>query len=159
MKPRVYVETSVVSYLTAWPSNNVIIAARQQITQEWWATADLRFERVVSEVVLREASGGDPNAAHDRLQALTGLTILDLSSEAANLANLLIGLSILPLKAEDDAAHIAIAATNNIEYLLTWNFKHIANPSIQNLIVQTIITEGYSPPVLLTPEEHMELLQ
>ena len=156
MKPRVYIETSVVSYLTAWPSNNVIAAERQRITQVWWATADVRFERVVSEDVIDEISQGDPDAARDRLAVLESITRLSPTPEAAILVQLLIESGTMPKKAAEDATHVAIAVTNKVEYLVSWNCKHIANPTIRMQIETICRNAGYLPTILCTPQELLE---
>ena len=127
MKPTVYVETSVVSYLTARPSRAFRVAARQRATRGWWNGAAERFELVASELVLAEASAGDPAAARARLAALETVRLLDPFPEAERLAEELLASGAIPRGAETDAAHIAIAAVGGIDYLATWNFKHIAN--------------------------------
>ena len=121
MKPRAYIETTVVSYLTAWPSRDVVIAGYQQTTREWWQDAADRFELVASELVINEASAGDADAAQDRLAALESVTLLDATEESAELAQQLIDAGAIPEKAAEDAGHIAIAVTNGVDYMVTWN--------------------------------------
>lgn len=128
MKPRVYVETSVVSYLAARLSRDVVILGNQVVTREWWRDAAERFELVVSALVFEEAGDGDPQAARDRLAVLEPLTVLDASDESIALATALTQVHALPAGAAQDAAHIAIAVVNGVEYLATWNLRHIANP-------------------------------
>ena len=111
MNPKAYIETTVVSYLTAWPSRDVVIAGYQQVTREWWRDAADRFELVASELVINEASAGDADAARDRLAALESVSLLDATEEAAKLAQQLIESGAIPEKAAEDAAHIAIAVT------------------------------------------------
>lgn len=134
MNPKAYIETTVVSYLTAWPSRDVVIAGYQQVTREWWRDAADRFELVASELVINEASAGDADAARDRLAALESVSLLDATEEAAKLAQQLIESGAIPEKAAEDAAHIAIAVTNGIEYLVTWNCRHIANATMRSQI-------------------------
>ena len=119
MKPKAYIETTVISYLTAWPARDVVVAGHQQITRDWWQNAADRFELVASELVVNEASAGDPDAARDRLAALDSVTLLDATEESLELAQQLLESGTIPEQAPEDAAHIAIAVTNGIEYLVT----------------------------------------
>ena len=155
MKPKVYIETTVVSYLTGWPSRDLIVAAHQQITREWWQ-ARTRFDLYVSQIVIREAGGGDPEPAALRLKAVEGIQVLELSPEARSLAKQLITEGPLPEKAELDALHIGIAVVNGMDYLLTWNCTHIANAAMRHMIEAVCRSMGYEPPVICTPEELME---
>ena len=156
MKPKAYIETTVVSYLTAWPSRDVVIAGYQQTTRDWWRNAADRFELVASELVINEASVGDADAARDRLTALESITLLDATDQAAGLAQQLIEFGAIPKKAAEDAAHIAIAVTNGIEYLVTWNCRHIANATMRIQIEQVCRNAGYEPTIICTPDELME---
>ena len=156
MKPKVYLETTIVSYLTALPSRDLITAAHQQITQQWWNTQRTRFDLFVAPPVMQEARVGDPEAAARRLAALHGIPLLALSEEATGLAQALIAPGPLPVNAVVDALHIAIAAVNGVHYLLTWNCTHIANAEIRSDIEDVCRAHGYEPPVLCTPEELLE---
>ena len=129
--PTAYIETSVVNHLTAHPSRNVVVAAYQEVTREWWRDAAARFQLVVSELVRAECSAGDPTAARARLQVLEGVTLLDATRDAEHLVNRLIDLGAVRRDAVVDAAHIAIAVTNGVEYLVTWNLRHIANAAMR----------------------------
>ncbi len=155
MKPRVYVETSIVSYLTARPARDIVIAGRQQSTRDWWATAPRRFELVVSDLVLQEAAGGDPAAARARLDALASFVRLDATA-AQELTERLVGTGALPERAAPDAAHVAVAAANGIDYLVTWNFKHIANAAAKRRIETACRHAGFECPVICSPDELME---
>ena len=155
MRPKVYLETTIPSYLTAWASRDLVKAAHQQITREWWQHR-ARFDLYISQLVLREASGGDAEAARLRLEALKGVTVLALSPAASALAQQLVQQGPLPGNAVADALHIAIAVVNGMDYLLTWNCAHIANAAIRHRIEATCRASGYEPPVLCTPEELME---
>jgi predicted nucleic acid-binding protein len=155
MRPKVYLETSVVSYLTAWPSRDLVKAAHQEITREWWG-ARSRFDLYVSQLLLREASGGDPEAARLRLESVSGISVLTANPEASVLAQQLISQGSLPAKAAVDALHVAIAVVNGIDYLLTWNCAHIANAAMRHKIEAVCRQAGYEPVVLCTPEELME---
>ncbi len=156
MKPTVYIETSVVSYLTARPSRDVVVAAYQQITREWWRTAADRFDLVISALVLSEAQGGDPQAARARMNALKAMPLVEATPEAEILAQRLIDEKAVPRQAADDAAHIAIAVTNGMSFLVTWNFRHIANAEMRSRIERTCTQAGYAPPVICTPNELLE---
>jgi hypothetical protein len=156
MQPKVYLETTIPSYLTAWPSRDLVKAAHQQITREWWQNRT-KFDLHISQLVLREASGGDAEAARLRLEALRGIPVLALSPAASALAQQLVQQGPLPENAVADALHIAIAVVNGMDYLLTWNCAHIANAALRHRIEAICRASGYEPPVLCTPEELMEV--
>lgn len=155
--PRVYVETSIVSYLTARPARDVVIAGRQQSTRDWWETAAKRFDLVVSELVREEAAVGDHDASRARLAALAPLTTLAAPTEALELARRLVRAGALPERAVQDATHIAIAAVHGVEFLVTWNFRHIANAMSRPRIESVCRGAGLDPPVLCTPEALVEV--
>ena len=155
MKPRVYLETTIPSYLTALPSRDLILAAHQQITRDWWDRR-ARFELFVSDLVIREAGAGGEEAAARRLQATGEASVLPLSTEATALARALVNEGPLPAKAAIDALHIGIAVTNGMDYLLTWNCTHIANATMRSRIEAVCRLRRYEPPVICTPEELME---
>lgn len=152
MKRRIYLETSVISYLTARPSKTIIGAAHQQITAAWWEQRD-RYSLVVSEAVIRECAAGDPEAAKKRLALLADIPILRMNEQIAALARALVERSIVPRKAAEDAIHIATATVYNVDYLLTWNCRHIANPDIQRGIGLHLDEQGLYMPFICTPEE------
>ena len=152
MKPTVYVETTVPSYLTAWPSRDVVRAGEQQVTRDWWARR-AEFELRVSSLVLLECGAGDSDAAALRLAALDGVAVLAQSAEAEALADTLLREVPLPAKAAADALHIAIAAVNGVAYLLTWNCTHIANAVLRPSIEASCRQLGYEPPVICSPKE------
>ncbi|MSR59892.1 MAG: DNA-binding protein [Planctomycetaceae bacterium] len=156
MKPKLYLETTVVSYLTAWPSRDIVIAAHQQIAKEWWKSCSDRFEVVASILVLQEASAGDEAAARDRVAILDQIPLLGESNEALELAQQLIDAAAIPQKAVDDAVHLAIAATNGVDYLVTWNCRHLANATTRRTIEAVCRAAGYQPPIICTPEELSE---
>jgi predicted nucleic acid-binding protein len=153
MKESVYVETTIVSYLTAWLSRDLIRAAHQQITQEWWQSRRQDFEIFISEFVINEASLGDKVAAEKRIEALEGIPLLDVNLEVEQLAKNLISNKALPQKSVTDALHISVAAVHEINYLLSWNCKHIANAEMQKIIGKICIENGYNCPIICTPEE------
>ncbi|MBK1725156.1 type II toxin-antitoxin system VapC family toxin [Thiocystis violacea] len=152
MKRRVYLETSVISYLTARPSKTIIGAAHQQITLAWWdKRAD--YDLFMSELVLRECAAGDPDAARKRLEIIENIPLLVATEESYQLADNLLKKGIIPAKAAEDSLHIAIATTHSVDYLLTWNCKHIANPELQRKIMDYLIEQGQFLPFICTPEE------
>ncbi len=156
MKPRVYIETTVISYLTARPARDVVVAGHQQSTRDWWTTASERFELVISELVRQEAGAGDPEAVLTRLTLLASLSSLDATAEAQELAERLVSARAVPETAMRDAAHIAIAAANGVEYFVTWNFRHLANAVTRPRIESVCRQAGLESPVICTPEELME---
>jgi len=157
MKPKVYIETTIISYLAARPSRDLIVAGHQQITHEWWQTARPSFAAVSSQLVAREAGAGDSEAAAARLALLTGLTLLEISEEALTLAQRLLQAKAIPQDFPEDALHVAVAVVNGIEYLLTWNYKHLANAGMRSKIEATCRELGYEAVVICTPEELMEV--
>jgi predicted nucleic acid-binding protein len=156
MKAKVYVETSVISYLTSRPSRDLVIAGHQQITQEWWQNYRETFDLVASQLVIQEASAGDAIAAEQRLEILEQIELLATTEDALTLAQAFLDFKIMPQKAAEDALHIAIAVTNGIDYLLTWNCKHIANAIIRREVERICRYKGYEPVTICTPEELRE---
>jgi hypothetical protein len=155
-KPRVYLETSVVSYLTARRSRDLLIAAHQQVTIDWWDTQRQKFRLVGSQLVLQEASMGDPEAVQRRLKILDSVTFLDIDDETKSLANQLIKAGVMPSEYPEDALHISIAVVNGVEYLLTWNYKHMVSAKIRSSVEGLCRQIGYEPTLICTPEELME---
>ncbi|MCX7096662.1 MAG: type II toxin-antitoxin system VapC family toxin [Methylococcales bacterium] len=156
MKPTVYIETSIISYLTSRPSNDIRVAANQNATIEWWETRRPAFDLYVSEFVLTEAGFGHPDAASRRITVLKAIPELTTVEDVRVLGKALIAKGSLPVKAEIDAYHIAVAAVHGIEYLLTWNCTHIANASMRPKIESLCREFGYEPPIICTPQELME---
>ena len=155
-KPRVYLETTIASYLTAWRSRDLVMAANQETTREWWANRSGAFELFVSQTVIKESSAGDQDAAQRRLEFLKPFPRLDITDEVEALAAKLIADVPLPPKAQADALHIAVAAVNKMNYLLTWNCTHIANATLRSRIEAVCRSQGYEPPVVCTPQEMLE---
>jgi hypothetical protein len=153
MPPTVYIETSIVSYLAAHPSRDLITAAHQQITHTWWQKQRPGFLIFASQVVLDESAAGDPQMASKRLEILKNVPLLEITPEVAELAATLITRLPLPPRAGADAAHIAVAAYHGMGFLLTWNCSHIANAALRPRIERICREQGYSAPVLCTPEE------
>jgi hypothetical protein len=153
----VYVETSIVGYLTARSRDAVIFQARQELTRNWWQSRRKHYELVVSQLVLDEAAGGDDEAAAERLRLLAGIPLLDAADRRIDaIADELLAAHLLPEKARSDATHVAIATVHAVDYLLTWNCKHIANADILPKIYRLLTDLGYLPPLIVTPEEFSE---
>jgi predicted nucleic acid-binding protein len=152
MTPRVYIETSIISYLTARTSRNVVAAGKQKITRDWWR-GRREYGLVTSEIVHREASAGDLRASARRLEALRDIPVLGITDEVTRLADDLLMKGALPKRASDDALHISIAAVCSIDYLLTWNCKHIANAIMRATIEEICRSSGLRPPTICTPME------
>jgi predicted nucleic acid-binding protein len=148
----VYVETSVISYLTARRSRDIVISAHQQLTRRWWRSRS-SYRLFVSQIVRDEAGVGEQAARLRRLRALRGIPALAITDEATRLAGELVRRRALPKKATVDAFHIGIAAAHQIEYLLTWNCKHIANATMRGTIEEICRSAGLTPPIICTPEE------
>ena len=154
MMPKLYLETSVISYLTARPSRDLILAAHQQITRDWWDFKRQNFQIFVSQLVIQEAGAGDSEAAQKRLQALENIPLLDLTQEVLALAKALLDDGILPTRAKEDALHLAAAAVHKMDFLLTWNCRHIANPDIlRRIILWHSDSSIHQFPVICTPAE------
>jgi hypothetical protein len=156
LKPKVYIETSIPSYLTAWHSRDLVVAGNQESTKEWW---DRRqdFELFVSEFVLEEVAAGDPQAAAERLKALDGIPEIEVTDQVAVIAEALLLQVSLPSKARLDALHIAIATLGGMDYLVTWNCTHIANPAFRHKIEAVLRSFGFEPPIICTPQELLEV--
>lgn len=153
MKPKLYRETTVPSYLTARPSRDLIIAGHQQITREWWQQRRESFQIFVSQLVVDEVSAGDPAAVRERLSMIEGLPLLDITPEVEPLASALLKARVLPRKAATDAAHIALAAVHGMDLLVTWNCVHIANAVMAKAVAKVCEDHGFECPVICTPEE------
>lgn len=157
MVERVYIETTVVSYLTAGPSRDLIVAGHQQITQDCWDNRRGDYELCVSQLVIQEAGDGDPQAAQERLDVLATMTMLEINEEAIELAEELVHAGAMPAKAGNDALHIAVAALHRVPYLLTWNCRHMANATLRVQIESVCASKGFKAPIICTPEEMMEV--
>ena len=156
MRPKVYIETSIIGYLTARQSNDIRAAANQNATLEWWDIQRPKFDLLISEFVTAEASLGDSEAAQRRLMVIAEIPELEATEEVRLLGQTLISQGAIPQKAGIDAYHVAIAAVNGLEYLLTWNCTHIANAIMRPKIEAICRSCGYEPPIICTPQELME---
>jgi hypothetical protein len=149
----VYIETSILGYLTARPSRDIVVAANIEVTKEWWNTRRGDFQLYSSQAVVKETSQGDVVIASQRLEILANLSLLDLNQAVLDLAEQFLERSNLPAKADIDAVHIAVATVHGMDYLLTWNCKHIANAQIQGKLAEISLDFGYELPILCTPYE------
>jgi len=153
MKPKVYIETTIISYLASKPSRDLITAAHQQITHEWWETRLADFEVYISQFVLDEAGAGDADAAARRLTLLGSFPLLDATPEALELARALVERGAIPPRKATDAAHIAVATVHHMQFLLTWNCTHLANAEVLAQVQAICAALGYAAPIVCTPEE------
>jgi hypothetical protein len=151
----VYLETTVVSYLVSRPSRDLLVAAHQQATRDWWFEQRRNFECYVSQAVLDEASAGDPEEAKTRIAAISDFPLLEITEEAESLAAAILASGAIPGEALRDAAHIAIATLSRMDYLLTWNCRYLANAQVIRRVAIVCNKEGYDMPVICTPEELM----
>ena len=149
----VYIETSVVSYLTARPTSNLVVAAWQKTTSDWWDTHRSRFDIRTSDLTIEEAGRGNPQAAARRLEALDGIAILPITEAAVELSAALLAGRALPVNAQNDAIHIGVSAAHGVDYLLTWNFRHLANAETRDTIRNVCERQGYASPEICTPSE------
>jgi hypothetical protein len=150
---KVYLETTIPSYLVGRPSRDLIVAAHQQITLDWWSQARAKFDLFISEAVLEEIRGGDPSMAARRLKIVEGLPILSLRDNVRDLVRIYDGQLGLPPHARADVLHIAFAVSYELDYLLTWNCKHIANGRVIQRLGDLNLRLGRATPVIVTPEE------
>jgi len=155
MKQRVYIETTIVSYLTAMPSRDLILRAHQDVTREWWNEKRGLYELYTSQFVLDEAGAGDSGAAKGRLDTLSGVAQVPVTEEAVALASEMVAGGLLPRRAGTDAAHMAMATVHNLDILLTWNCRHLANGAILGRIGRFVRGKGYEMPIVCTPDELM----
>ncbi len=151
----VYIETSIVSFASAWPSRDLETAALQQQARDWWTTERPKFEVVTSQLTLDEASAGDASAAADRLKLLDGLPLVEINADTEALASRLLAAHTMPAKAAADALHVAAAALGGVKYLLTLNCKHIANAHELPRIYQVLNHEGLGQLLICTPAEFL----
>jgi len=154
-KKIVYIETSIVSYLTARPSSDLLAAAWQKVTIDWWDTQRDRFDLFASDIVIEEAGRGDDLAATLRLEALAGIPLLAIADEVLALSEALIKEGALPKEAVGDSLHIALSAVHGVDYLLTWNYRHINNAERKPIIRKVCLANGYGYPEICTPQELM----
>ena len=155
MKSRLYLETTIPSYLTSRPSRDLIVAGHQQVTREWRGRRRDNFRLYLSQLVIDEVSAGDPAAARERLKTVKDVPLLDITPEVTELAPGILASGKVPRKAAADAAHIAIAAVHGMDFLMTWNCVHIANATNVRALALICREHGFDCPVICTPEELM----
>jgi hypothetical protein len=149
----VYIETTVVSYLVANPSREAVLAAHQQLTRQWWQYQRAAYQCLVSDETLAEAARGDAEQARLRLEALQGLPVLAITAEVENLADAVLQSGSLPPAARSDAIHLAAATLAGVDFLLTWNCRHLANPHLQKPLRGVMAARGLPMPEICTPIE------
>ena len=150
---RVYIETTIPSYLAAWPSRDLLQAARQQITHDWWSNHRQNYDLCICQTVIDEAEAGDADAAERRMPFLHNLPLLDLTEAVNDVAKAIMDSALLPQKAARDAIHIGVSSVHGIDILLTWNCRHIANAAIMKELGAIVAACGHAMPILCTPEE------
>lgn len=153
-KPTVYLETSTISYLASRPATDPIRKAKQILTHRWWEQSD-KFDLFISQTVFEEIVLGDMKAAEERLTVVENIRLLPLTPAVQNLADALIDSRAIPREVRLDANHIACAAVHGIDFLITWNQKHIASEKKRDQIRAIISEFGFRPPRILTPEAHL----
>ena len=151
--PSVYLETTIASYLAAQPSRDLIMAAHQQITHDWWLTARDRFDLYISDAVLNEIRAGDPDAAARRLAIVNGLPVLQLNEDVRNLVHEYDRRLGLVGRARADLPHFAFAVAYQMDYLVTWNCRHIANGEVIRRLLDANAALQRPTPLVVTPEE------
>jgi hypothetical protein len=150
---RIYIETTISSYLAAWPSRDLLQAARQQITHDWWNKERAKYELCISQTVLDEAAAGDADAAQRRLSYLQDVPLIDLTAAVNDVAKAIMQSGLLPQRATRDSIHIGVSSVHGIDILLTWNCRHIANAAIIKELGAIVKDCGFELPILCTPEE------
>ena len=150
---RIYIESTIPSYVVARPARDLLQAARQQLTRDWWDFQREKHELYISQVVLDEIAAGEQAMARRRLELIAGISVLDLIPAAESLAEEILQSGLLPAKADSDAAHIALATVHDMDILLTWNCRHIANAAIEVPLRRLVQSKGYELPGICTPEE------
>jgi len=151
----IYIETTIIGHLGGRILSDSLVAARQQVTRDWWEHQSPNYQRYISYLVIDECSAGNSTAVDERLRLIANLDVVGGSKDADTLANALLNSKAIPETEPRDAMHISLAATNGIRYLLTWNFKHIANARLRMKIEETCRANGFEPPIICTPDELM----
>jgi hypothetical protein len=149
----VYVETTIIGHIAGRVHPDPIVAGRQQVTRDWWRDHAPAYNLFISQLVIEECSEGNPSAAAERLEVVKDLDLLQLTDDVDDLTDALIAERAVPASEPRDAFHIAIAAVNGVDYLLTWNYKHIANATLRGRIEQVCRDAGFEPPIICTPDE------
>ena len=153
MLPSLYIETSVISYYTARVSRDLVVAGHQQVTQDWWKNDLPRFDAFISDPVLEEITKGDPSAVRNRLTAVERFAVLEVTPDAEELASIYAQAMALPASAWLDALHLAVASLNGMEYLVSWNCRHITSGRVRKVVHEINEDRGVDSPIICTPEE------
>jgi hypothetical protein len=156
MKPTVYIETTIISYLTCWPSRDIHRLSHEMLTRDWWTKHRGLYQLVTSDFVIGEAQRGDPSAAAERMSALADIPVLAATPQVEELGSELARALQLPPRARLDALHLAISAIYGTDFLLTWNCTHLANGNLTYKIEEACLNAGFRAPRILTPELLME---
>ncbi len=152
-KPTVYIETTIPSFLTSRPSSDLVVAGKQEVTRQWWENRKNNYHLFVSQFLLDEVSGGNPEVAQKRIKVVEGIDLLEVDDEVIRVVKMIMSSGLLPAKAETDAAHIAVASRHGIDFLITWNCTHIANAEIMSKLNYIVAETGYFLPTICTPDE------
>ncbi len=153
---RIYIESTIPSYVVARPARDLLQAARQQITKDWWDLKRHEHELFIGRLVLDEIGFGEPQMARRRLELVADLALLQATREVRELTRTIMGSRLLPAKAVGDASHIALAIHHKMDILLTWNCRHIANAFILGRLRRLVEAAGYATPTICTPEELLQ---
>jgi hypothetical protein len=153
---RIYIESTIPSYVVARPARDLLQAARQQLTRDWWDFQREKHELFTSQLVLDEIAFGEKAMAQLRLELVQGLPLLQVTDEVKTRARAILASRLLPATASRDAVPIALASGYEMDILLTWNCRHIANAAIQAKLRRLADAAGFTLPVICTPEELME---
>jgi hypothetical protein len=153
---RIYIESTIPSYVVARPAHDLLQAARQQLTRDWWDTKRVRHKLFISQIVLDEIASGAAAMARQRLELVAQIHLLDLTDDAKALTKDILNSGVLPASADRDAAHIALATVHEMDILMSWNCRHIANAFIQAKLRKLAEDDGFTLPVICTPEELLE---
>ena len=157
MKPRVYLEMSVISYLVGWLNQrSILVAHNQEFTREWWSTRRQEYELYSSQVAIDESRRGDASLAEARMTFLAEAKLLGVTDAATALAFELLQHTSIPKKADVDALHVAVAAVHGMDYLISWNYRHIVNANSLPKVYSICRSLGYEPPLICTPQELLE---
>ena len=157
MKQSVYIESTVISYLIARPSRDLIVAGHQQLTREWWDFALPKLDPFISQFVINEISLGDPVASKSRIKIASDFPLLEMKPGIASLADQYFRAIRIPEKAKSDAFHLAIAAWHGLDYMVSWNCTHIASGRVRAIVEQINAKNNFATPTICTPEELMEV--
>ena len=152
-KPTLYMGTTIPSFLLAEPSRDLVASARQEVTRDWWRREHGRFEVFVSQTVLDEAQKGSHSAAQKRPEFLEQFQVLATTHDVDRLAELYVRKQIVPAEKLGDALHLAVASIYRMNFLCTWNLKHIANAFAIRRLRALNAEQGLFTPEICTPEQ------